>query len=233
MATKTSLIVFCLITLFPLTGCGGGGGDTLANTSTTISQTSTTIALTTTTQVPATTTTASPTTTTILNSSQGILLVDSGQTGDYTTVFGEDSDYTIRPPSYTITGDGTVIDNQTGRIWQQSDNGSYNWYQASGTENSLYNFGGATNICGNLTLGGRSDWHLPAPKELMSIVNFGTLSPAIDTTIFPGTSDTPYWTETQSDMNPANVWYVNFTDGTVDTQGKANAAKVRCVSDGN
>ncbi len=39
-------------------------------------------------------------------------LPDTGQTGDYTATFGEDSDYTINPPSYTDNGNGTVTDNK-------------------------------------------------------------------------------------------------------------------------
>ena len=38
-------------------------------------------------------------------------LPDTGQTQSYTDTFGEDSDYTINPPSYTDNGDGTVTDN--------------------------------------------------------------------------------------------------------------------------
>jgi hypothetical protein len=40
-------------------------------------------------------------------------LPDTGQTIKYTSIFGEDSDYTINPPSYTVNGDGTVTCNRT------------------------------------------------------------------------------------------------------------------------
>ena len=40
-------------------------------------------------------------------------LPDTGQTQSYTTTFGEDSDYTINPPSYTDNGNGTIADNIT------------------------------------------------------------------------------------------------------------------------
>ena len=57
-------------------------------------------------------------------------LPDTGQTTSYTTVFGEDSDYTINPPSYTKLDQAgnelpdsavnwvMVRDNVTGLIWE-------------------------------------------------------------------------------------------------------------------
>ena len=47
---------------------------------------------------------------------------DTGQTGDYTATFGEDSDYTINPHSYTDLGNGIVRDNVTGLEWVQDEN---------------------------------------------------------------------------------------------------------------
>ena len=32
----------------------------------------------------------------------------------YTSTFGEDADYTINPPAYTVNGNGTVTDQVTG-----------------------------------------------------------------------------------------------------------------------
>lgn len=72
-------------------------------------------------------------------------LPDTGQTGDYTSVFGEDSDYTINPPSYTDNGDGTITDNNTGTMWQKTDDSvGRNW-----TDAVIY--------CENLSLAGNTD----------------------------------------------------------------------------
>ena len=64
-------------------------------------------------------------------------LPDTGQTGDYTATFGEDSDYTRNPPSYTDNGDGTVTDNVTGLMWQQADGGEMTWENAVAYADSL------------------------------------------------------------------------------------------------
>ncbi|MEK6545569.1 MAG: DUF1566 domain-containing protein, partial [Nitrospinota bacterium] len=108
-------------------------------------------------------------------------LPDTGQTGDYTTTFGEDSDYTINPPSYTDNGNGTITDNVTGLTWQKED------------DNIERAWDNANTYCDDLTLGGYSDWRLPSDMELMSIVNYGIYNPAINTTYFPDTNSSFYW----------------------------------------
>ena len=39
-------------------------------------------------------------------------LPDTGQVTDYTATFGEDADYSINPPTYTVNGNGTVVRKQ-------------------------------------------------------------------------------------------------------------------------
>ncbi|NRD22362.1 DUF1566 domain-containing protein [Winogradskyella litoriviva] len=69
--------------------------------------------------------------------------------------------------------DGTITDNATGLMWQQTDDGNTrDW------ENSL-------SYCENLTLAGHNDWRLPNAKELHSILDYTrcpdiTNSPAIN-----------------------------------------------------
>lgn len=74
---------------------------------------------------------------------------------------------------FVDNGDGTISDNATGLMWQQTDDGTpKNW------ETSL-------SYSENLVLGGFSDWRMPNAKELQSIVDYNrsptfTNSPAID-----------------------------------------------------
>src|SRR5208283_3635428 len=107
---------------------------------------------------------------------------------------GEDAAHIVNPMSYTDNGNGTVTDNVTGLMWQNQDDGNkYNWYQATGTYDATYN-PTSQNVCGSLSLGGYSDWRLPAVMELMSIVNYGIPppGPTINTTYFPNTG-AYYW----------------------------------------
>jgi len=147
-------------------------------------------------------------------------LSDTGQTGDYTTTFGEDSDYSINLPSYTDNGNGTITDNVTGLIWQkEDDNTSRTWADAS-------------TYCDNLTLGGQSDWGLPSDMELMSIVNYGIYNPSINTTYFPNTNSSSYWSSTAYAGGSSLAWYVYFGDGGVSSNGKSSNGYVRCVRGG-
>ena len=140
---------------------------------------------------------------------------DTGQTQSYTDTFGEDSDYTINPPSYTkLDAQGNdlpdsatswvmVKDNVTGLIWEvKTDDGSihdkynrYTWYDSNSETNGGYagTPGDGTdtedfiNGLNSQNFGGHSDWRLPTKEELQSIVDYGSTNPAIDTEYFPNT----------------------------------------------
>ena len=144
-------------------------------------------------------------------------LPDTGQTTSHTTTFGEDSDYTRNPPSYTDNGDGTVTDNVTGLVWQKTD------------DNTTRNWDDAWTYCQALSLGGETDWHLPGANELMSIVYYGTINPAIDSFAFSGTNATLYWSATTYASSSGSAWGVNFYSGGVDGHSKSDPHYVRCV----
>ena len=166
---------------------------------------------------------------------------DTGQTQSYTDTFGEDSDYTINPPSYTkLDAQGNALpdsasswsmvkDNVTGLIWEvKTDDGSihdkdntYNWDDAQSVFIAKLN---AENF------GGFSDWRLPTVKELSSIVNSGTYGPAINTDYFPNTMSSVllvvyYRTPT---VVAGNAWCVYFNDGVVDNDGKSEQLLCAC-----
>ena len=90
--------------------------------------------------------------------------------------------------AFADNGDGTVTDAATGRMWQQSDDGTRReWPEALA-------------YCEGLDLAGHTDWHLPNSKELQSIVDYRRSGfPAIDETFFSITEDSEtldFWTST-------------------------------------
>jgi hypothetical protein len=179
---------------------------------------------TTTTPTSTTTTTTTPTstttTTTTIPSWTMLKLPDTGQTQSYTSIFGEDSDYTINPPSYRDNGNGTVTDNVTGLMWQQED------------DDILRTWDQTCTYCDNLSLAGYSDWRLPSKKEFMSIVDYGTYNPSIDTTYFLNMNASCYWSSTTYAYNASYAWYVYFFDGYVGSFYKSSTYYVRCVRGG-
>ena len=119
--------------------------------------------------------------------------------------------------SYTDNGNGTVTDNVTGLMWQQAvPTGTCTWEQAKA-------------YCQTLTLAGHGDWRLPSRIELVSIVDFGRSSPAINTTYFPSTpSSNWFWTSSPMAGSLFGAWSVNACWG-YSFSDVSNALLVRCV----
>ncbi len=91
--------------------------------------------------------------------------------------------------AFVDNGNGTVTDNATGLVWQQQDSQkTLNW------QDSLA-------YCEQLTLGSRSDWHLPNAKEIQSIVDYSrsptsTGTAAIDPVFSITDIQSYFWTST-------------------------------------
>jgi arylsulfatase A-like enzyme len=128
---------------------------------------------------------------------------DTSQTIDTTATFGEDSDYSINPQSFTDNGNGTISDNITGLMWQKVDNGESTW------ETAVAN-------AATVSTGGYTDWRLPTPSELFSIFNHNNANPALHTTFFPnnpaGAADY-WWTSDIFSNSTTNVWCSNAGGG--------------------
>jgi hypothetical protein len=74
---------------------------------------------------------------------------------------------------------------------------------------------GATEACKALTKAGKSDWYLPNITELLSLVDYSQVSPAINAAMFPNIrTDNYYWTSTPyAGYRTYYAWVVNFGDG--------------------
>lgn len=129
-----------------------------------------------------------------------------------------------------FVGDGTVMDNNTGLMWQKQDDGvTYSWYAAMGIYKDSYN-PRTLDICGSLKLAGHTDWRLPSEKELLSLViKAPSKEPSINAAYFPNTRLSYYWSSTTVDDSPVYAWSVDFSDGTVKSYNKGSSGYVRCV----
>jgi len=109
----------------------------------------------------------------------------------------------------------TVTDTITGLVWQRDTSG-YTWAEAKA-------------YCAGLTLGGFSDWRLPAVMELRTIVDFTRILPSIDLTGFPNAPTGVFWTSSPYAYSSGNAWLVDFNYGLSDNIGVGNGDAVRCV----
>ncbi len=97
-----------------------------------------------------------------------------------------------------------IRDKVTGLTWSP-DLGTSSW---TGT---------STVISNNSTLCGLTDWRLPTIQELVSIVSYHRIDPAIDNdatrAFFNDTQSSNYWTSTANAADSSKRWAVNFAKG--------------------
>ncbi|MBN1657306.1 MAG: DUF1566 domain-containing protein [Anaerolineae bacterium] len=154
--------------------------------------------------------------------------------------YGQDAQHTGNAPSYTDNGDGTVTDNVTGLMWQQSPD-----MDGDGDIDTAdkMTFDEAVAAADDLGLAGYDDWRLPTIKELYSLILFSGTDPSgcataascpdivpfLDTDYFEfayGDTDAgerlidaQYWSSTEyvgTTMNGvATAFGVNFADGRI------------------
>jgi hypothetical protein len=89
--------------------------------------------------------------------------------------FGQDAQHAGNAPSFTDNGDGTVTDNVTALMWQQSPDANGDG-DIDATDKMSYN--NAVAQAGELDLGGYTDWRLPTIKELYSLIDFSGIDPS-------------------------------------------------------
>lgn len=121
------------------------------------------------------------------------------------------------PASYDTSTPGVVVDKVTGLMWQRDiPASSYNWADAK-------------TYCAGLSLAGHQDWRLPTSIELVSLVDFTRRDPAIDTTAFPSTPSSYFWSSSPVAGAANNAWGVHFGSGYGYNNVVYNTARVRCV----
>jgi sulfatase modifying factor 1 len=123
----------------------------------------------------------------------------------------------VDSPSYTDNGDGTVTDNGTGLVWQQS------------APTTPFTQAAALAYCAGLNLNGYTDWRLPWVVELVSIVDPSTYNSSINNTVFPNTRSSFFWSSTPAAGASNVAWSVIFRLGSISQAGMSESGYARCV----
>jgi hypothetical protein len=130
---------------------------------------------------------------------------------------------------FTISGE-EVTDTRTGLVWKRCSEGqTLSGNSCTGTAATYTHEQTLARAQIANTANSATGWRLPHVKELASLADKGCLSPAIDSTAFPGTPSSWYWSSSPYVGNSGNAWSVNFLNGYVDSNGRGYGSQVRLV----
>lgn len=136
---------------------------------------------------------------------------------------------------FTMHNNGTVTHNTTGLMWMRCSLGqTWDGSTCAGTASS-YTWANALAAAESYAFADYNDWRLPNKNELASLVEQRCVSPAINSTIFPGTPGGWVWSSSPYANYPISAWYVNFSYGGLVYigSGKSNRYNVRLVRAGH
>lgn len=149
-----------------------------------------------------------------------------------------------------------IRDEVTGLTWeaktddgglQDADN-TYSWYNpdsstnggSSGTQSGgvcsgsncdTYSYVQAVNAKAQALCGAR-DWRMPWLGELQSIVDYSRFLPSIDTAYFPLQRNSYIWSGSPSAYNSGYAWDIYFSKGSINSDARHFASRVRLVRGG-
>jgi hypothetical protein len=138
-----------------------------------------------------------------------------------------------RPTSdYVDHGNGTVTHTPTALMWKRCAEGqAWSGSTCTGTA-SAHTFAQANALTGTSTFAGQSDWRLPTEDELVSLVDYSIYLPTINTSIFPATPASSFWSTSTYAYSASDAWYVYFGDGNAAAGQRSGAVQVRLVRSG-
>lgn len=129
-----------------------------------------------------------------------------------------------------ITGTCTIVSaNSLPDVVVDKVNHIY-WQDNQESMESSEDWDDAVSYCSNLVLDGMKEWRLPTFQELLSIVDFGRVHPAINKA-FEYTNDDTYWSATEFALTSARAWIIDFRTGESFYSYTSTNHTVRCVKD--
>lgn len=127
--------------------------------------------------------------------------------------------------SFSPVAGGCVQDNVTGLMWEVKTTGNwaatYSYAAASGVADTA----NTARLCNQI------GWRLPTPDELQGLVDYSVAAPGptIDTTWFPNTKGSVFWSVSPYVVGAGQAWGVDFSNGYVAPYPNTEAHYVRVV----
>ena len=115
---------------------------------------------------------------------------------------------------------GVVLDKRNGICWQDTVE----------SKESSEDWDNAVAYCDKLELAGMEQWRLPTFQELLSIVDYRKINPAINPA-FDFVEERTYWTSTTFAPNVSRAWTIDFRTGKSFYSYKTTSHAVRCVKE--
>jgi hypothetical protein len=152
----------------------------------------------------------------------GLLASTSGFAADNFTPTGD----------FTDNGDGTVTHKLTSLTWMRCSMGQTWTGSTCSSTASTHTWDAAKALSSNFA--GKSDWRLPSPWELTTIVDYDIPhpGPTINPAIFPGTPSSYFWSGSPYASKSSYAWAVGFNGGYASYGNRGDGYSVRLVRGG-
>lgn len=140
----------------------------------------------------------------------------------------------VTPDSALVdNANGTITHTTTGLMWKKCPQGFSDTTCTTGAP-EVMNWGAALKQGLNESFAGQTDWRLPSRTELLSIIETGCSTPAINTTRFPNSpTNGLFWTSSHAGIIGGELaWGVRFGVGVAELAPKTNRAYARLVRGG-
>jgi len=104
------------------------------------------------------------------------------------------------------------------------------WQDNLSSQKSSEDWDDAIEYCDKLVLNSIGKWRLPTFNELLSIVDYTRVNPAINP-IFEYVNEGTYWTSRDFSATTSRAWNIDFRTGKTYYSYKTTNHSVRCVKD--
>ncbi|PQJ95729.1 DUF1566 domain-containing protein [Chromatium okenii] len=132
--------------------------------------------------------------------------------------------------SFVDNGNDTVTQLNTGLMWAKCSEGQTGSDCAGEATGMVWSE--ALNAANNSHLGGYSDWRLPNVKELQALADYSFSNPVIDTSYFPNTPNSWFWSSSSYANYSGYAWNIDFGIGNIYNSYQYSFNNVRLVRGG-